>query len=369
METEKKYKYAKIRNGIIYLHICEDNKRLRFSTKLLATEKNLQLVEKNPQKFLRQKNEEILQKTSSTKKVGIRNKSILLKDFAQQSFNANSNTRKSSTNKNYDHIFKKHILPTFGNMDIRTINSFHIKSWQNDLCSTTGIPTINIAKKILSYILKDALHSELIDKNPTTLTPNLKAQKKKIQPFSLDEVKQIISNAQGWFKNLLLLAFFTGMRVGEMMALTWEDIDFIDNKITISKSMRNGILGKPKTRASNRVIDMLPIVKEALLKQYQITSSQPYVFMSSHKTGFKFSSGLSSVYWYPLLKQLGFSKRTFHNSRHTFASIMISKGEDPVWVGCKMLGHENVAMTLSIYTKYIDEDKKRASFLQDIHIA
>lgn len=362
----KRYKYAKVRNGIIYIHVLLDGKRYRVSTKLKATPPNLDNVEANWYKFLKM-NDKIMPKEPLIKKGEDLNQKPknLFRDFAFESLRAGENSRRALTQKNYIQILQRDILPYFGDMDIAEITSFKVKSWQNELLKRVKPQTLNNTRGILNTIFNDALAEEIIDKNPLSLIKRPKADKTKIYPFSLEEIKKIIAGADGWFKNYLILAFFSGSRVGEMLALKWEDVDFENNTIRINKSIRSGIVSKPKTKASIRVIDMLPIVKSALLRQYELTKDMQNIFISNRKTGFAYSQSVLIAYWYKLLRKLNIPKRTLYQTRHTFASIMISKGEDPVWVGCKMMGHENIAMTLSVYTKYVESKERRATFLSD----
>lgn len=362
----KRYKYAKVRNGIIYIHVLLEGVRYRVSTKLKATPPNLDNVEANWYKFLK-RNNEIMPKQSSENKGDVleQKPKKLFRDFAFESLKAGENSRRKSTQKNYIEILQRNILPYFGDMDITEITSFKIKSWQNELLKKIKPQTLNNVRGVLNMIFNDALAEEIVNKNPLGLVKRPKVEKSKIYPFSLEEIKKIIAGADGWFKNYLTLAFFSGSRIGEMLALQWDDIDFENNTIRINKSIRCGVVSKPKTKASIRVIDMLPIVKDALLKQYKLTRDMSNVFVSNKKRGFKYSQSILDRHWYTLLKKLNIPKRTLYQTRHTFASIMISKGEDPVWVGCKMMGHENISITLSVYTKYIESRQERATFLSD----
>lgn len=362
----KRYKYAKVRNGIIYIHVLLEGVRYRVSTKLKATPPNLDNVEANWYKFLKRNNEIMPKQVNENKGDNSTPKpKKLFKDFAFESLKAGENSRRKSTQKNYIEILQRDILPYFGDIDIAEITSFKVKSWQNELLKKIKPQTLNNVRGVLNMIFNDALAEEIINKNPLSLIKRPKVEKSKIHPFSLEEIKKIIAGADGWFKNYLTLAFFSGSRIGEMLALQWEDIDFENNTIRINKSIRCGVVSKPKTKASIRVIDMLPIVKDALLKQHKLTGDMSNVFVSKRKRGFKYSQSILDQYWYGLLRKLDIPKRTLYQTRHTFASIMIGKGEDPVWVGCKMMGHENISITLSVYTKYIESRQERATFLSN----
>ncbi len=111
-------------------------------------------------------------------------------------------------------------------------------------------------------------------------------------------------------------------------------------------------LGVPKTVASRRAIDMLPPVKEALERQSEKTFlSSPYVFVSK-KGNIVDIGNLRKRIWYPALKEAGLRRRTMYEARHTFATLMLSAGENPNWIA-SMMGHTSVEMLFKKYSEYI----------------
>ena len=268
-------------------------------------------------------------------------------------------------------IFKKRIIPAFGKMGLSSIVQTDVKVWQSRL-KAEGLSgkRIHNIRMVFQGIMNDAVADGLISKSPFD---RLKAVSQKaqseIRPFTLDEVQYILMHAEGWFKRFLAVAFFTGMRTGELMALRWEDISLKTNEISIRLSMRNGRLSDPKTVNSIREIEMLGPVIEALNEQFYETGlSGGTIFVNRSKVGFKDAGAIRKNYWYSLLKKLNLPQRDLYNTRHTFATIMISKGEDILWVS-SMLGHSDSSVTLKHYAKHIKGEKvKRASFLDGFKI-
>jgi integrase len=192
---------------------------------------------------------------------------------------------------------------------------------------------------------------------------------KEISPLTFEEVRYILSNADGWFKNFMTLAFFTGMRTGEMLALRWEDVNLHSGKIIVRSSMTRGKIGTTKT-GKVREIDVLDPVMQALREQFKETGLRGGFVFYSNKTqnAFTNSSSIAKINWKPLLKRLLIGERTLYQTRHTFATMMISKGEDIMWVS-NMLGHADSSITLSIYARYRENKTvKRASFLDKVEV-
>ncbi len=189
----------------------------------------------------------------------------------------------------------------------------------------------------------------------------------KTDPFSLEDVYKLIETAEGQFKNILKLMFFTGMRPGEMVTLRWQDIDWNDEIIHIRRGNNSSQkIGTTKTGVA-RKSTLLPIVAAALREQYKMTGLQGgFVFLTKDGERYKNYDTFRKTHWKNLLIRTGHSYRKFYQTRHTFASIMLSEGEDIIWVSKVMLGHSEVATTYKFYAKYMkSKDKKHAAFLDD----
>jgi integrase len=358
MTTKNKKGYM-IKGDKIYVQGSIDGVFKRYSTKKLATKMNIAWIKKNHKQELIKIHEQKSKPKQTTNFI----------QYALENLELNKNRRKSSTQKEYKSAFDTRIAPYFKNYDIKDIKRNDLMVWQQTLLQS-GITarTVNSIRSIFRFILEEAKKDEIIDKNYFDIVDALKQIKPEIKPFSLDEVKLILSNSSGWQKSFFKLAFFTGMRSGEMIGLKWEDINFVSKTINIKRAIRQGVESTPKTESSIRTIDMLPIVEEALNDQKQYTYlRQSYIFLTSNNKPHATCNNLRDGVWKNTLKISGLDYRILYQTRHTFASIMISAGEDIVWVS-NMLGHTDVSMTLSKYTKYIKNTKvKRASFLDDFN--
>ena len=212
--------------------------------------------------------------------------------------------------------------------------------------------------------MDNAAENDVIHKNPLRKVKSPKTIKKvtmddtdmdiDVFPFSENEIKIIFENCDGYLKNFIMLMFASRMRPGEIIALLWKDIDFDKKQINIYKTIVNSQKGPVKTLASKRKIDMLPMAELALKEQFKLTKDYEFVFVNRSKNHF-FSHDIINTRFQNILKKVNIKVRKLYNLRHTFASQMISKGADIVWVS-KMLGHKDVSITLKIYTKFIRED-------------
>lgn len=359
---KKKYKHADIRGNVVQVRGTIDGQRQRLSTDKPGTAANLKWVDANWREVIK----DLLDKTTAVVQKA-REDGLLLKYYGQASLEANESSRRLLTNREYENIFKQRIIPTFGDMRLDEIKVTAIKKWQSEMLKSGLSPNrVHNIRTVFFGILKDAESDGLIDENPFAKVDGIAKRRTEIHPFTLEEVKVILNEADGWFKNLLTLAFFSGMRTGEMLALTWDDINFVSNKININKSIRHGISGDPKTVSSIREIDMLPVVQKALREQYALTGlKSKTVFETRFGRGFSCASGVTQIHWHPLIKRCLLSKRDFYHTRHSFATMMIGAGEDILWVA-SMLGHADASITLKFYAKYRPNNAvQRASFLEN----
>ena len=369
----KEYKHAYKRGETVWVKgTVTGYGFLRISTGKKFGKANMNWAEKNWNdlllKHVQAKNDELARDAMPT-----------LDEYAKLSFKQQeANRRFYITNANWGK-YKKYISPYFGHMKLSDIRVGDIKQWYSYL-----IETINTHKyasdirSVLSVILNDAIEDEYIDKN---VVKNARFPKKdkfkeegseEVEPFTLDEVMTLIDAAEGQFKNMITFQFFTGTRPGEMIALKWSDVNFHSDKINIKRTRQSvphpktgkNELGPTKT-GYERTIDMLPIVKEALKRQYLLTGLKGgFVFLTIHGEPYMDCDGIRKRQWKNLLKRCLIDDRTFYQTRHSFASIFLSEGEDLAWISKVMLGHTTISTTLKYYAKYIKQkDVVRGKFL------
>ncbi|GAA7753594.1 hypothetical protein HpMS105_14970 [Helicobacter pylori] len=221
----------------------------------------------------------------------------------------------------------------------------------------------------LNALLKSFLafceSERFLSQNPYFAITLKNAQEAKaIDPFNLEEIKTLIENAPSLrLRAFLAVAFFTGARTGEQLALMWEDIDFNKKTITINKSLNQlGQITSPKNKPSIREVDLLEPV-EKILKELKASepAGKKMIFLSIPKRTQEFQQAFKD-----LLKAMNLKERKLYTTRHTFASLMLSQGEEAMWVS-KTLGHKDLNTTYKTYSHYIpQQEKERAKFLKEI---
>ena len=277
---------------------------------------------------------------------------------------------KASTFYNIKVRVNKYVRPYFKDMYVDKITLRHCQDFTNKTFKTAPksyVYSISIVKNILDY----ALRLGMIESNPMlyVIKPKLmqQVQEKHANFYSRDELKKFLDTAKNDFDlkkyTLFRLLAYSGMRVGECLALTWHDLDFKNNTIAINKTLastEDGLeIQTPKTKASIRKISLdnetIQILKSWQLEQRKqllklgINSMNKHqLIFNSNKNGFIFNSVIA--YDIKLIsKKAGIYPITTHGFRHTHATLLFASGMDIKQVQAR-LGHSNVQTTLNIYT-------------------
>ncbi|ANT42666.1 integrase [Helicobacter phage Pt21299RU] len=251
------------------------------------------------------------------------------------------------------------------NSKVSKITKESVTNYHNNAFKKYKKNTLVSLNSLLKSFLEFCEQEGYTDKTPYfKITMKNAKEGEKIDPFSLNEVKAILNSIPDLrLKAFLTVAFLTGLRTGEQLALMWEDIDFTDKTITINKSLNElGQITTPKNKPSVREVDLLEPV-EKILKE--LKESEPegkkFIFISMPKRSTMFQRAFRA-----LLRALNLKDRKLYTTRHTFASLMLSQGEEAMWVS-KTLGHKDLNTTYKTYSHYIPkQEKERAKFLKGI---
>jgi integrase len=270
---------------------------------------------------------------------------------------------KASTFDGYRKIVYGQLIPWFGHLTMSGITKRDIKAKFQDL--TARNKTLANIQSVLRKSLDDAVEAELIESNPLSNWCYKQAEPKKgnntIDPFTKDEQMAILASLTGQGRNLIQFAFWTGMRTSELVALDWTDIDFVRGVVVISRAItqKSIVPEGPKTNAGYREIKLLAHALQALRLQKVHTWIAGGEVFQNPQTGQRWAGDqpIRKTLWTWALKKGGVRYRYPYQTRHTYASMMLSSSEHPMWVASQM-GHGDWTMIAKVYGKWMpDADK------------
>ena len=303
----------------------------------------------------------------------------------------------------YVRFYKRYVEPEFGKKKLKEVNYSSVALFFKKMATERNLSygSIKNIRKVLSVVLDVAVRDEVLKSNPCVgalrdLQREYGSKTKQIRALTLEEQKLLedflaTPGRYHRYQPVFTVMLWTGMRVGEVLGLRWEDIDFENDEINVNHTLLQFDKGKgqgsdyrinpPKTKSSRRTVPMLPKVKRALLqeKAYQdlfgiecaseIDGYTDFVFLNSkgnvysHK---KLNSKLAKISE-QINKEIhengdptipDFPHVHNHMLRHTFATRMREAGAD-IKATSEMMGHEGILITLKTYTDASSEFKKR----------
>ncbi len=265
---------------------------------------------------------------------------------------------KTSSIEKYINILENVILPEFGDKNIDEIKPLDIRLWFSQY-NHRSPKTRRDYLIVLRGVFQEAFYDEIITRNPVDVIRLPKLHTKRIQPFEPSEVKRILEYSTGWRKNYYAIAFFTGMRSGEIIALKWSDIDFLRREIFVQRSRRKGVETTPKTQTSIRVIPIFDVLLPYLKNQYEITGSKnSYVFLNGDKP-YRDTNSCLDRSWKALLKKLHIPYRRLYNTRHTFATLLLNSDKFTKNQVSMLLGHTSNQMLFQVYAGFIESERNK----------
>jgi integrase len=279
---------------------------------------------------------------------------------------------KTSTLKSYRPTMD-YAKSAFGGKTVRSLTARDVDRFLQ-LIAEHGSSSSTQAKhlRVLRACLQAAVRRGFAGRNPVAsmgAEERPKAEKREAAYFVNGELAKIMAAAREWDRPLFRLAFLTGMREGELVALIWGDVDLTARVVRVRRQYTPGVgLETPKSRTSSRDVDLNePAVR--MLGELWGEQSRPQddvlVFPSS-RGGFRDPAGLTKAF-YRAMKRGGIERigptgvlRTFHSTRHTFAKIALESGASIHWLQ-RQLGHASLQITADVYGHFETEARKRES--------
>lgn len=295
---------------------------------------------------------------------------------------------RNNTKMRYTQLFTKHIEPLLGKKKLKDITQLNIKALLKELDQKGyHYETKNKVRIMLLDMFDKAMIDNYVLKNPCKGIRLARDEKKDMRVFSREEQAEFFECSKGTFyDNLFVVAVSTGLRQGEICALTWDDIDFEKKEISVTKTLlyqklegdtqKEFHLNPPKTRTSKRTVPISKQCEMALKKQYiqrnnimAKSSAKPLAGFENLLFTTKFGTPICDQIFIDAIKRIleeinlcrdeleQFEAFSPHCFRHTFATRCFEAGIQPKTVQT-YLGHATLQMTMDLYTSVLENHKQ-----------
>ena len=287
---------------------------------------------------------------------------------------------KPATYNLYSQLVENRINEAFGSRLLRSIRTRELQDWLLELKKEGAAQsTVKVVLSLLRGSFKWAVaNREYILINPAVNLTMPRYDKAPQAPavFTQDELDSIFAfYSEG--KKLFIptrIAYYTGMRKGEILALKWSDIDLFGRSITVSKTLYGDATNAPKTKGSYRQVSFGQRLMTDLVKQkhWQESNAElwgpdyiPSPYVCTREDGSQMTA--NDIRAFEKYCRQHFGGHSFHTFRHTHATRLIASGRFPLEYVAKRLGHSNITTTANIYYSVTkDEARKSADKMEDI---
>lgn len=288
-----------------------------------------------------------------------------------------------ATQRTYEGYIRLYIHPRLGSIPLNKVTTSDIQqmcTWmmtEARVDQKNGDSGLSDSQVINCYslcdrVLEKAMAEKLIVRNPAKgckLPPNRPNEMKVLSREDMQKV--LIQAKEENYYELFLLEFATGLRLGELMALQWDDVDLVTGELRINKQVNlvgsKLVISEPKTKAAVRTLILPPSVRK-VLAEYKTRVNSRWLFPSPKKDDLPIIPSAVSRRLHTLLEHAGCEQVRFHDLRHTFATNALAHGMD-IKTLSTILGHVSSATTLNTYSHVTDEMRQRAAVKIDQGIA
>ncbi|MFR4596071.1 MAG: tyrosine-type recombinase/integrase [Oscillospiraceae bacterium] len=271
---------------------------------------------------------------------------------------------KPLTVSNYSKQIKKHLIPRLSAAKLEDLDTHTIQLFYNSLTKSGLAPkTVKNIHGVLHAALEQAISNGYIHKNPTAGCKLPKVVRPEIKPLEPEEIARMLKEAKkDAYDNLFIVAMFTGMRQGELLGLSWDNVNFKTGRITIKQQLqcKDGVyfLETPKS-GKCRVLSPAPVVMEALKDEQQQQNANKQIVGAAWENKFNlvFTDALGKnlvrrtvvKHFKAVIERANIPPDVrFHDLRHSFAVTSLYSGDDVKTVQAN-LGHATAQFTLDVY--------------------
>jgi len=256
---------------------------------------------------------------------------------------------KPSTFKSYKDIISNHLIPFMGDYLLGDIDTALLQEYVASRLKKVKPKTVINELVPVKEMFKHAVKWGYLKFNPAEGVERPRVEKEEMEILAPKEIKLFFEHVTLKYRTFFLTAILTGLRRGELLGLHGEDIDWNHNQIHVRRSLWEGQLVSPKTKASARRVDMTPTLSQELRQHKFSCSLKDSDFLFCNADGKSLSpDSLVRRQFLPALERAGVKRVRFHDLRHTNVALRIEQGQNIKYIQ-NQLGHASIQTTIDRY--------------------
>ena len=250
-------------------------------------------------------------------------------------------------------VLRIHVLPAFGSVPLGRIEHVAIREWIAELSARGYRPTtVHKCHQVLAKALRAAVDARLLRYNPADNVPLPRIEREEMRFLDTREISRLADAIDPRYRHFVVLAAYSGLRVGEVAGLTWERVDLLRRRVDVVQTLVevNGtiVVNPPKTRAGHRRVPIPRVVADALAASTAPNPAPSKWVVSAPEGGPLRVPHFRRRVWAPAVEQAGFSGLRIHDLRHTAVALWIAAGAPPNEIAARA-GHRSVGTVLDRY--------------------
>lgn len=267
-------------------------------------------------------------------------------------------------------MYRGHLKYHFTELDALKVNTITTAKVEQFIGGkqNKGMNLTTLRKIIVTFnqVMNYAVRHKYIEHNPVRDAERPRGQGKEeesdIRVLTTSEINALLGAIKDMkHRTLFMLAIMSGARQGELFGLKWTDVDWFNSQIQIQRTFNSGAWYKPKSKTSNRKIDLGPAMMAELRKWRLACPKNELELVFPNDAGGPLDHGnMLRRHFYPALLKAGLPKTRFHDLRHSYASLLIEQGENIKYIQSQ-LGHASPTVTLNVYAHLMSAVNQEAA--------
>jgi integrase len=267
---------------------------------------------------------------------------------------------RKNTAANYESLLNSHIRPQWGSELVQNVKAMAVEDW---LGTYPRSRQVKVHIRTLMHILfQSALRWEMVDRNPISLVRQSGKRLKTPRALTPEEFQSILSELAEPYRTMVVAIACLGLRVSELVALQWGDIDFSSLIIKVQRGFVRGEINPTKTEPSEGILPLDPGLAEVILahrRRAKYVADTDLVF--ANRSGKpRWPESILADYIKLAAQHAGIGKVGWHTFRHTYSTLLHALGTKPA-VQKELLRHADIRTTMNVYTHALSYEKREAA--------